>query len=228
MAASMKFLSEFPYYIVRFKQMTRKTHFEYFVQVSILHSTIQTNTETIAIATHTRFPYYIVRFKPRSPPLFVVVFVGFHTTQYDLNCLFIFFVFLVFLFPYYIVRFKRRRTNRYGIGYILFPYYIVRFKRTNYLRRGKFWGSFHTTQYDLNLRNIFNLSHLYHMFPYYIVRFKPFVRVRSLSYWDLFPYYIVRFKLAVTAHVGASLIGGFHTTQYDLNLFVLPLFVQLL
>ena len=77
-----------------------------------------------------RFPYYIVRFKLILAEEPLILGLRFHTTQYDLNSLFLVtFLFLHRKFPYYIVRFKL----------FIFVYFF------------HFFHSFHTTQYDLNL-----------------------------------------------------------------------------
>ena len=148
-----------------------------------------------------KFPYYIVRFKP-------IIAGGGLTVYYQ--------------FPYYIVRFKLRALNfvRCGIGRFHTTQYDLNSNILPYLV--VFLIGFHTTQYDLNQPNLSSSFHQIGVeFPYYIVRFKPF---SDIIYDDLkvqFPYYIVRFKQYEREYMTTSFLG-FHTTQYDLNCYVLP------
>ena len=81
----------------------------------------------------------------------VTFFFRFHTTQYDLNLrLFLGLFVPIFSFPYYIVRFKHDILPLGGTRVSKFPYYIVRFKLGDFLRYILHHICFHTTQYDLN------------------------------------------------------------------------------
>ena len=97
-----------------------------------------------------------------------------------------------------------------------FPYYIVRFKQKLCLKSVVILQSFHTTQYDLNSRQVARKSERRSEFPYYIVRFKPPFHFQCWSNYFKFPYYIVRFKPFI-ALLTDTKPQCFHTTQYDLN-----------
>ena len=167
------------------------------------------------------FPYYIVRFKQGVAMFSFLKKHSFHTTQYDLNEIWLndkdssdvgFHTTQYDLnlyssitksgstkrFPYYIVRFKHARGERTYKNPIKFPYYIVRFKLLLIFQAGRIFPSFHTTQYDLNLSIVIH-GVIKKKFPYYIVRFKPNIGESQEITPKKFPYYIVRFK--PSAHI---------------------------
>ena len=122
----------FPYYIVRFKP----------------HRSPQ------SLHMQKEFPYYIVRFKPHSNSYPRFKLLSFHTTQYDLNSIGRLTGERIPTFPYYIVRFKLCSRPSVSSMRIQFPYYIVRFKLFQAPRVMRRVFCFHTTQYDLNRKNI--------------------------------------------------------------------------
>ena len=100
------------------------------------------------------FPYYIVRFKHIPAQIYRMSFLGFHTTQYDLN-------------RYYEERecgtWESFHTTQYDLNQKPistqeerdeFPYYIVRFKPAEKAAFTPKIKRFHTTQYDLNKMSI--------------------------------------------------------------------------
>ena len=128
----------------------------------------------VLISESTQFPYYIVRFKLAILFYFYSILrYCFHTTQYDLNCLFRKLHFshqISFHTTQYDLNYEWRKKNRMGMCCFHTTQYDLNMAgAAKNAATGK--KSFHTTQYDLNkYRYFFVRDEVW--FPYYIVRFK--------------------------------------------------------
>ena len=185
----------FPYYIVRFKHIQKKTEIS-------RHCGFHTTQYDLNFIFYIGCISYFFCFHTTQYDLnhlWSATILGrnisFHTTQYDLNN----------FFPKQCLRRKPE-----------FPYYIVRFKHAGGMIMQHAKHRFHTTQYDLNRENG-STKHSTKKFPYYIVRFKHNICNYSEDIKMEFPYYIVRFKPKYS-QVWDNDVKRFHTTQYDLNI----------